>query len=63
MWLRWYVENAKFYITIMWKLKGTNGATKKSQKLVHQPNFEIIEKKRQKTPTFYGCQASVLDLS
>lgn len=32
-------------------------------KLVHQPNFEIIEKKRQKTPTFYGCQASVLDLS
>lgn len=52
-----------FNVTSMWKLKGTNGATKKSQKLVHQPNFEIIEKKRQKTPTFYGCQASVLDLS
>lgn len=52
-----------FNVTSMWKLKGTNGATKKSQKVVHQPNFEIIEKKRQKTPTFYGCQASVLDLS
>lgn len=52
-----------FNVTVMWKLKGTNGATKKSQKLVHQPNFEITEKKRQKTPTFYGCQASVLDLS
>lgn len=50
-----------FNVTSM--LKGTNGATKKSQKLVHQPNFEIIEKKRQKIPTFYGCQASVLDLS
>lgn len=47
-----------FNVTSMWKLKGTNGATKKSQKLVHQPNFETIEK----TPTFYGCQASVLDL-
>lgn len=26
-----------FNVTSMWKLKGTNGATKKSQKLVHQP--------------------------
>lgn len=52
-----------FDVTSIRKLKGTNVATKKSQKLVHQPNFEIIEKKRQKTPTFYGCQASVLDLS
>lgn len=25
----------------MWKLKGTNVATKNSQKLEHQPNFEM----------------------
>lgn len=31
-----------FNVTSMRKLKGTNVATKKSQKLVHQPNFEMV---------------------